>query len=198
MENQAKNSSKVFLTFDDGPSESYTSKILDILKENGAKATFFVCGKNVERYPEIAKRIVKEGHTIANHTYSHSIILSFFGSLTGEIKKTTDIIKEMTGVRTNFFRPPFGLFAPWLKRYLEENNYKIILWDIDTFDWMGRPARIIEERIFKKIKSNSIILFHDGNKDKFHFNLYQTILALPSIIKKLKAKGYILKDLREK
>jgi peptidoglycan/xylan/chitin deacetylase (PgdA/CDA1 family) len=203
MQNEKSPLKNIFLTFDDGPSEPYTSQILDILKKFGAKATFFVCGKSVEKFPEIAKRIVEEGHTIGNHTYSHlrihtlshSRILTPF--LVKEIEKTTGVIQKVTGVRTKFFRPPWGFVTPWLKKYLEENNYKVILWDIQTYDWKGPPIKVIEENIFKKIKPDSIILLHDGNEGKFHCDRSQTVFALPFIIKKLKEQGYILKDIGE-
>ena len=82
----------VFLTFDDGPNEPYTSQILDILKEFGAKASFFACGKSVEYFPETTQRILNEGHALGNHTYSHSIILTFTGFLKREIERTTEVL----------------------------------------------------------------------------------------------------------
>jgi len=196
MENEKQLKKNIFLTFDDGPSEPYTSQILDILKEFEAKASFFVCGENVKQYPQTVERIIEEGHVIGNHTYSHSLILSLFGCLAKEIEKTTKIIQETVGVRTNFFRPPWGLVTSRLAKYLEKNNYKLILWDINTQDWQRPPVRVIEERIFSKIKPNSIILFHDGHCGK-SYDRSQTVSALPPIIKKLKEQSYILKNIRE-
>jgi len=174
---------EIYFTFDDGPNE-YTLKILDILKNFGVRATFFVCGKNVEHFPEITKRIVGDGHTIGNHTFSHSINFLFLWSFKKEIDKTAQIIKEITGKETNFFRPPWGILTPWLKKYLLKNNYQIILWNIDSEDWKKHPANLIEETIFKKVKSNSIILSHD---------CLQISLALPKILGELKNKGYIFR-----
>ena len=123
---QASKQAKVFLTFDDGPNEPYTSKILDILKEHQAKASFFACGKNIERYPDSIKRIVAEGHTIGNHAYTHSKLISRLGLLAGEIEKTSKIIEQITGRKTHYFRPPWGMLTPWLRSYLRKNNYQII------------------------------------------------------------------------
>lgn len=173
----------VFLTFDDGPND-FTLKILDILKNFDVKATFFVCGKNVEHFPEITKKIVKDEHVIGNHTFSHSINFLSPWNFKREIEKTTQIIKRITEERTKFFRPPWGILTPWLKKYLFENDYQIILWNVDSKDWKKYPANLIEARIFKKIKSNSIILFHD---------CLQTSLVLPKILKDLKSKGYIFR-----
>jgi peptidoglycan/xylan/chitin deacetylase (PgdA/CDA1 family) len=170
--------SKIFLTFDDGPNE-YTLKILEILKNFDAKATFFVCGKNLEKFPEIAKKIIKDGHIIGNHTYSHSINFLFPWNFKKEIGKTTQIIQKITGKRTEIFRPPFGFLTPWLKSELLKNDYKIILWDIDSKDWKGS----FDEKVFKKIKPNSIILFHDT---------LQTSLSLSKILATLKKEGYVV------
>ena len=185
----------VFLTFDDGPNEPYTSQILDILKELGAKASFFACGKSVEYFPETTQRILNEGHALGNHTYSHSIILTFTGFLKREIERTAEVIQKTTGVKTNLFRPPWGVTDPWTKSYLKANNYKIILWDINSYDWAGVSAQDIEDTVLKKIKPNSIILLHDGKNAKLHHNRSQTVLALPSLIKNLYHRGFVCRSI---
>jgi peptidoglycan/xylan/chitin deacetylase (PgdA/CDA1 family) len=161
--------SKIYLTFDDGPNE-YTLKNLETLKKFGLKAIFFVVGKNCHKYPKILKEIVKEGHSIGNHSFSHSI--RFFFDFKREIEKTREIIKKITGIETKIFRPPYGFLPPWLKNYLLENGYEILLWDVDSKDWKGK----IDQKIFKKIKPNSILLFHD---------CLETSLTLPKILENL-------------
>jgi len=170
---------EIFLTFDDGPNE-YTLKILEILKNFDAKATFFVCGKNCQKFSEILKKIFNEGHPIGSHSFSHSI--KFFFDFKNEIEKTNEIIKEITGTETKLFRPPYGILTPWLKNYLFKNRYKIILWDIDSRDWKGK----ISDKIFEEIKPYSILLFHD---------CLQTSLVLSKILNGLKEKDYIFKKL---
>ncbi len=182
-----------FLTFDDGPHEPYTSQILDILKKFGARASFFVCGKNVERYPKVAKRIVKEGHLIGNHTYSHSKTRAVIGLLAGEIEKTNKVIKETTGKETRFFRPPWGILTPPLKVYLKKHDFKVFLWNVDARDWIRPPAEVIAKRIIKKTKPNNIILLHDGEKVKKKTDRSQTVLALPKIIEGLQKRKFIFK-----
>lgn len=188
----------VFLTFDDGPHEPYTSQILDILKKFGIRASFFVCGKNVERYPKVARRIVKEGHLIGNHTYSHSRLPVATGLLAGEIEKTNKIIEKATGKKTRFFRPPWGIVAPPLKKYLKVHNFKLFLWDINAADWKQPPAEIIAKRILKKVKPNFIIILHDGEKTKRKTDRSQTVFALPKIIKELKKRNFVFKKLDER
>jgi peptidoglycan/xylan/chitin deacetylase (PgdA/CDA1 family) len=161
--------SKIYLTFDDGPNE-YTLKNLETLRKFNLRATFFVVGKNCQKFPQILKEIVKEGHSIGNHSFSHSI--KFFFDFKREIERTREIIKEITGIETKIFRPPYGFLHPWLKNYLLKNGYKILLWDVDSKDWKGK----IDQKIFQKIKPNSILLFHD---------CLETSLALPKILENL-------------
>lgn len=186
---------RVFLTFDDGPNEPYTSQILDILGSAQVKASFFTCGKNVEYYPNVARRIVNEGHIIGNHAYSHLRLLSLAGLLAKEIEKTTEIIQEITGVRTKFFRPPFGMLTPWLIFYLRRHGYKLILWDVIAYDWRQPPSEIIAKRVIKKVRSNSIILLHDGYDTRHNSDRSQTVGAVPLIIEGLEKKGYIFETI---
>ncbi|MCL4384717.1 MAG: polysaccharide deacetylase family protein [Actinobacteria bacterium] len=190
MKNEKPVLKNVFLTFDDGPNEPCTSQILDILKKFHARASFFVCGKNAQYYPQIIRKIVKEGHIIANHTYSHSRFLTYTGLLHDEIEKTQKIIQEISGKNSDYFRPPWGITAPRVKRYIKIHNYKLILWDIDSYDWKNISEKIIVNRILEKVKPNSIILFHDG-KGTFHkSDRFKTVNALSVIIENLKKDGY--------
>lgn len=189
-------SPKVFLTFDDGPNEPYTSQILDILKEFGIRATFFVCGKNIERYPEVTKRIVYDGHAIGNHTYSHSQILNTASFLIPkifipEIEKTTILVQNVTGVTTKLFRPPWGILAPSIRKYLCAQGYSIVYWDITSFDWKKISAETIKKNVLENMKPNSVVLFHDGGENRFRKNHLQTVLALRPIIQNLQTRGYL-------
>ncbi len=180
----------IFLTFDDGPNEPFTSQILDFLKEFGAKASFFVCGKCVERYPEIAKRIVQEGHAIGNHTYSHSKARSLSGFWGSEIEKTTEIIEKVTAIQTKLFRPPWGFMTPLLKKYIDTYGYKTVLWNVEAHDWEQPPAKVIAERVVQKVNANSVVLLHDGYNARAYADRSQTVAALPIILSNLTLKGY--------
>ncbi|MBI1888339.1 MAG: polysaccharide deacetylase family protein [Candidatus Spechtbacteria bacterium] len=195
METEALTPPKVFLTFDDGPNEPYTSQILDILKEFDIRATFFVCGKNVEHYPEVVKRMVREGHVVGNHTYSHSRILTYASFLApkfliSEIEKTAVIIQRATGITTKLFRPPWGILAPSIQKYLRSQGYKIVYWDIASCDWKKISAKTIEKNVVDNVKPDSIVLFHDGGEDRFHKNHAETVLALRPIIQNAQSRGY--------
>ncbi|MDN5331497.1 MAG: peptidoglycan-N-acetylglucosamine deacetylase [Tepidanaerobacteraceae bacterium] len=183
----------VAITFDDGPDPVYTPEILDILKEKDVPATFFLIGKNVEQYPEIARRMVKEGHSIGNHTYSHRSLIPLAAAATREeIKKGEEAIKKATGVRTTLFRPPRGLYTAYARKFLKDERYTVVLWDVSTMDWAELPPASIVSNVVRHVKPGSIILFHDSG-DLVGFkggDRTNTVKALPVVIDELKNRGY--------
>ncbi len=176
----------VALTFDDGPSAKYTPRILDILKHNGAHATFFVTGENAERNPRIIRRIVAEGHQLGNHTYSHAF---FFRKMTNsrkkEILKTDDIIFRITGEHMKYFRAPYEYRDVRLVELLKKLNYEYISHDVSSLDAMGAGSKKIVSQILKESHSGAIILLHDarGNREP-------TVEALETALPLLREKGF--------
>ncbi len=153
---------KVSFTFDDGPS-NYTSQILDIFKEHKLSGNFFVVGKQVQKNKELTKRIVEEGHLIGNHTYSHSHSFDWFPSskVVEEIEKCNHIIKEVTGKKSRFFRPPNGIANPMIAKALKQTEMISIAWSIRPFDTVNKNSNAIYNKIIKQIQNGSIILLHD-------------------------------------
>ena len=174
-------SNYIALTFDDGPSVPYTGQILDLLGERNVKATFFVCGQNVELYPELARRIVAEGHSIGNHTYSHPF-LYLLGprAMSEEIDRTQSIIEEATGVRPKLFRPPYGIRWFGLSRILVERGLTLVQWSVTGYDWKNRREEIVAAAL-KGLQPGAIMLFHDIHAE--------TVAALPVILEGVKAAG---------
>ena len=153
---------KIALTFDDGPHPRYTPIILEILEKYGIKATFFVIGQNADYYPETLDLVVKNGHELGNHTYSHSVIsCNDKARLMSEVDKCESVIYEKTDIKTKLFRPPEGAINGKVGSALVENDYQVVLWDIDTMDWAHTPPEQISERIVNNIKAGDIILMHD-------------------------------------
>ncbi len=185
----------VSLTFDDGPSPSNTPQILDILKEKGVKATFFLTGSYVELYPKIAKRIADEGHEIGNHTYTHlSMYFAKDKAVMDEIERTDEAIFKATGLRPKIFRPPRGFTRTKTRRSLIDRGYQVVLWSLSSLDWRGVKPKAILWRIKLFVRGGAIVLFHDngsfiGCKPKKREN---TIRALPEAIDFLFAEGYQL------
>lgn len=180
----------IALTFDDGPNEPYTSQILDILNSYGVKATFFAVGKNVEYYPEVAQRIVAEGHVLGNHTYTHKALTEFDPPDYSELDKTQKAIYEVTGVKPHLFRPPYGRKTPWELEYVKKKGMLTITWSDSAKDPPQPPSYIIEKRVLQRVRPGTIILLHDGNGTKHGADRSQTVAALPNIIESLQARGF--------
>jgi len=174
----------VALTFDDGPHKTLTPKLLDILKSRNVKATFYVIGRNVERYPEIAKRIVAEGHEIANHTWSHPYLTKLSDSgMISEVKKTDAIIYETTGVRPTNLRPPYGAMNSRVRSTIYNNfDYPLIMWSVDPLDWKRPGSSVVTRRLVDGATNGGILLAHDIHPG--------TITAMPATIDQLIARGY--------
>lgn len=153
----------IALTFDDGPHKSYTPQILDILSEYNVKATFFIVGKNCEKYPELAERIIDEGHEIGNHTYSHltNIAKADEGTILRELLRVEDALHELRGYRPRVFRPPGGIYNATIDRIATQLNYTAVLWNVDTHDWKCPPSPRIASEVLNKVKPGYIILMHD-------------------------------------
>jgi len=173
----------VYLTFDDGPIPESTPFILDTLKQFGVKATFFMVGQNVERHPELYKRIIDEGHSVGNHTFNH------YGGIRHTVAEYRENIEKAAKlINSQLFRPPHG----WMRmtQYISiSRDYKIIMWDLVTRDyskWM--TSQNIFNNVKRYTRNGSIITFHDSLKsiEKLHF-------ALPESLKWLKQEGYEFK-----
>lgn len=187
----------IYLTFDDGPCEPYTSQILSTLQKYEAKATFFVCGKNAEKFPDSVKAINAAGHGLGNHAYSHDWKKIFSASLVEEFEKTNLILTAITGQTHKLARPPWGLINSKTKKTLEAKGYVFYHWDLAAFDWWQLPANHMAKMVINKAKPESIILLHDGhNVDQKHSRA-NTVAALPIIIETLRKQGYKLAALNE-
>lgn len=153
---------KIALTFDDGPHPTLTPKILNILKDYGIKATFFVIGENAERYPELIERIRSEGHEIGNHTYSHIRAKDTTEEqMREEILRCESLLGGTSENSVKLFRPPEGNLSDRMGEMCGALDYRVILWSIDTRDWCRIPAREITESVLRNVRSGDIILMHD-------------------------------------
>ncbi|MCK5170454.1 MAG: polysaccharide deacetylase family protein [Bacteroidales bacterium] len=156
---------KIAITFDDGPDSKITPKVLEILDEYNAKATFFCIGKNIENNKDLLKLIDEKGHLTGNHTWSHDRWFDLFSSkkMKSEIEKTSDLIFEIISKKPKLFRPPYGVTNPVLKRALKNINFHTIGWSIRSFDTINSPEKTLK-RIKNKLSPGDIILFHDNRE----------------------------------
>lgn len=188
--NHQTHDKRIALTFDDGPDGKTTIKILDILKQYNIPATFFVLGENVKSYPSVVKRMIDEGHQIANHSWSHlrptELSLEEFMA---EIELTEKILQNYnTSSQTLYYRPPYGVITPEQIEGIRKKGYKIISWSIDSLDWTEEAeAEQIREKVISSAHPGDIVLMHcAGGKN----NRIDTAIALPDIIESLKRQGY--------
>jgi len=195
-----KDKKVVSLTFDDGPSLRYTPAILDILKEKGVKATFFVTGKHVLKHSEIARRIVQEGHDIGNHTHTHrELSPSTRRIVLNQVRKAEKAIKAVTGANPHLFRPPRGIYSNAVRQLLVDEGYRIILWTVSTIDWSGVSAKTIVRRVNRYARNGSIILFHDNSSffRRDRAKRKNTVEALPLVIDNLRERGFEIVPISE-
>ncbi len=170
----------VALTFDDGPHPKYTLEIIDALKRNNARATFFVVGSRAERYKEVIGNIRENGNEIGNHTYDHKELTKLSGGdITGELGRTTGILEHITGEKPVLTRPTYGSVNEKVRKYA---GSPLVLWSIDTLDWKTRDTDKIVHQTMRNVKDGDIILMHD---------IYKTSAeAAGKILEKLNARGF--------
>lgn len=186
--------SAVALTFDDGPGED-TPRILDILRDHGVRATFFLCGENVERFPEIVRRIASEGHAIGSHAYSHrSFLWRTPGWMAHEIERAQRVIRHHIPEATfgnssadqpQWFRPPYGHRWFGLSAVLKRYELRAVMWDVNPKDWKHTAAEIARQ-VLSRAQPGSIILLHDGIPPREATPRQSTVDALPRILAGLK------------
>jgi len=181
----------IALTFDDGPDPIYTDMILDVLKEKDVKATFFLIGSKMKRYPNVTERIFNEGHCLANHTYTHiNLEKTLYKEIYNSISKTETVLQGVCGESLKIFRPPWGKITLEEKDKLKKDGFKVVLWDVNSKDFRSNiTVNEIINNVMAGIGNNKIVLFHDSDY-LGKASRKNTVLALPQIIDLLQEMGY--------
>ena len=174
---------KIAISFDDGP-HPMTAKVLDVLQKYEVKASFFCIGKQIEKYPDVFKRIIEEGHVVGNHSYSHSTGFGFSSTdkVVGEIELTNDLIERLSGKKVLLFRPPFGVTNPQISRAVKRTGQFVIGWNNRSLDTVIANENTIVARVKRKVVPGGIILLHDTS--------VKTVAALEQILLFLQAENY--------
>lgn len=162
--------------------EEFLPDMLSTLAENDTKITFFIGGSWAKRYPDVLRELAVKGHELGNHSYSHPHPNSLSKEKNKEqIIRTEDLVKEITGVKTVLYAPPYGEYNETVLYAAQELGYTTTMWSIDTIDWKRPPVEIIKNRVLKKLHNGAIILIHPTEP---------TAKALPELIKEIKSQGY--------
>jgi peptidoglycan/xylan/chitin deacetylase (PgdA/CDA1 family) len=181
-----RNENKIALTFDDGPDPANTPMVLDILRESGVKAVFFVIGRKLAGHEELVRRIAEEGHLVGGHSYSHSDWFDFFPwrKMRSEFIRTDEEIREITGISPTLFRPPYGVINPMVRKAMLSQNYGVIGFSNRLWDTVAQSQEKIVSRFRKNLRGGDIVLLHD------------TIPCIASVLKEVirhaRSKGYEL------
>ncbi|WP_310992963.1 polysaccharide deacetylase family protein [Aequorivita marina] len=185
----------VYLTFDDGPIPNVTPWVLEELKKHNAKATFFCIGNNIQKHPEVYKRVIAEGHSVGNHTFNHlngwKTELSVYIENTEKAKKQLEIDKswKLDAERSSsklLFRPPYGRITSEQAKMLQKKGYKIVMWDIVSYDFDTTiSAEKCLENVIKNIKPGSVVVFHDSVKAEKNLSY-----VLPKVLEHISEKGW--------
>lgn len=173
----------VALTFDDGPHATLTPRLLDLLKAQGVRATFFVIGMNVEQNPDVLRRIVAEGHEVGNHSWSHPNLARLpEPAWRAQLQETHDLIARTIGQGPRFMRPPYGDITPDQEGLIASDfRYRVILWSVDPDDWKEPSRPVLLHRVVSRAEPGAVILLHDIHAS--------TVEAVPAMIEGLRRRG---------
>jgi len=186
----ARTDRAVAITFDDGPNSGATGAVLDVLRDERAQATFFMTGRSVLAAPELARRVVTEGHIAANHSFSHRKRDALLDFAYDDVERTQAVIEQATGVRPSLYRPPNGFHTPWSLRAVRRGGLHTVVWDVDPYDWKDPTPEALVRRVLDQVRPGSIILLHDGADTRQDVDRSATVVALPAMIRGLRERGY--------
>jgi peptidoglycan/xylan/chitin deacetylase (PgdA/CDA1 family) len=179
------------LTYDDGPNDPHTLRLLEVLAKHNVKATFFLIGRHIKQRPDIARELVKVGHVVGNHTFSHpNLIFASARQTRMQLQECEQTLTDAVGAHSRLFRPPFGGRRPSSLRIARASGLEPVMWNVTGWDWKRKPAEYVERRVSQQIRGGDVILLHDGGHETFGADRSQTVIATDRLIDRYKSKGY--------
>ena len=179
------------LTYDDGPNDPYTLRLLEVLARHSVKATFFMIGRFVSQKPEIAREVARAGHVIGNHTFNHpNLIFCSAARVHSELEQCRKILTDTVGEHSTLWRPPFGARLPHVLGVSRRLGLEPVMWTVSSNDWKIRTADGIEQRVATRIRGGDVILMHDGSHVRMGADRAATVEATDRLIQRLKEQGY--------
>jgi peptidoglycan/xylan/chitin deacetylase (PgdA/CDA1 family) len=186
-----RGSRQLALTYDDGPNDPHTLRLLEVLAKHGVRATFFLIGRYVQQRPDLAREVVQAGHIVGNHTFTHPLLI--FKSepeIRQQLTQCRSALQDAVGQPSNLFRPPFGGRRPAALRIARELGLEPVMWNVTGYDWNAPPAQAIERKVAKQIRGGDVILLHDGGHKQMGADRSQTVIATDHLITRYKVEGY--------
>jgi peptidoglycan-N-acetylglucosamine deacetylase len=183
-------SRQIALTYDDGPNDPHTMRLLDVLDRHGVKATFFMIGRYVRQKPEIARAVAAAGHVIGNHTFTHpNLIFAGGGETERQLQECEQALSEVVGEHSALFRPPFGGRTPRTLGVARTRGLQTVMWSVTGFDWSAKSAEAIESKVTKHVRGGDVILLHDGGHLAMGADRSFTVTATDRLIARYKGEG---------
>jgi peptidoglycan-N-acetylglucosamine deacetylase len=182
-------SKQLALTYDDGPNDPHTFRLMEVLAKHDVRATFFLIGRYVKQRPDIVRELVRNGHIVGNHTFSHpNLIYAPSRQMRNELQQCEQALTDAVGEHGRLFRPPFGGRRPGTLRIARSLGLAPVMWNVTGWDWRGNPAEYIERKITRQVRGGDVILLHDGSHTTFGADRAQTVLATDHLIARYKSE----------
>ena len=179
------------LTYDDGPNDPHTFRLLEVLAKHDVKATFFLIGRFVRQRPDIARDLVRAGHVVGNHTFSHpNLIFATAKRTRAELTTCEHALSDAVGEHSRLFRPPFGGRRPNTLRIARGLGLEPVMWSVTGGDWKGKPAEFVERKVGQHVRGGDVILLHDGSHAAFGADRSQSVIATDHLIARYRSEGY--------
>ena len=186
-----RGSKRLALTYDDGPNDPHTQRLLDVLARHEVRATFFLIGRYVQRRPDIVRDLMKAGHTVGNHTFTHPLLIfKTAGEIRSQLESCNHAVTDAVGEHPNLFRPPFGGRRPAVLRMARRLGLEPIMWNVTGYDWNATTAEQIERNVTRQVRGGNVILLHDGGHREFGADRSYTVTATDRLISRYKSEGY--------
>jgi len=179
------------LTYDDGPNHPHTLRLLEVLARHNVKATFFVIGRHLKQRPDIARELVRAGHIVGNHTFSHpNLIFASARQTAMQLRDCEQALTDAVGEHSRLFRPPFGGRRPATLKIARALGLEPVMWNVTGWDWKGKPSEYLERKVIQQIRGGDVVLLHDGSHAAFGADRSQTVVATERLITRYKSEGY--------
>jgi len=184
-------SKQIALTYDDGPNDPHTLKLLDVLSKHSVRATFFMIGRYVRQRPDLARAVAQSGHVIGNHTFTHPLLIfESAARMRMQLVDCQQALEDTVGEHSNLFRPPFGGRRPATLRVARALGLKTVMWNVTGYDWNAPPAAVIEKKVVRQMRGGDVVLLHDGGHRAMGADRAQTVMATDNLIRRYKGQGY--------